>query len=149
MHLRRWCERRIGPHLPISAWLHHPLPAASQLLWWGQTSHDRASSATAPRLPDTDQCSTREASFIPCQPSQITKALELPSPGGREESVLSLILMVLIPAFSLNEPAFLVGNTAPHRSVSSCAQADSQSSRSSSFRRPMPQYVSSSHRDVP
>jgi hypothetical protein len=25
--------------------------------WRGQTSHDRTSSATAPRLPDTDQCS--------------------------------------------------------------------------------------------
>ena len=38
-----------------------PLPvarlcsSASQLLWRGQTSHDRASSATAPRLPDADQ----------------------------------------------------------------------------------------------
>src|SRR5260221_6453993 len=30
--------------------------SASQLLWRGQTSHDRTSSATAPRLPDTDQC---------------------------------------------------------------------------------------------
>src|SRR5207247_7740413 len=41
-----------------------PLPvvrlcsSASQLLWRGQTSHDRASSATAPRLPDADQRST-------------------------------------------------------------------------------------------
>src|ERR1700722_2944396 len=31
---------------------------ASQLLWRGQTSHDRTSSATAPRLPDAGQCST-------------------------------------------------------------------------------------------
>src|SRR6516164_3319166 len=28
---------------------------ASQLLWWSPTSHARASSATAPRLPDADQ----------------------------------------------------------------------------------------------
>src|SRR5271154_1549622 len=41
-----------------------PLPvarlcsSASQLLWRGQTSHDRRSSATAPHLPDADQCST-------------------------------------------------------------------------------------------
>src|SRR5271169_2210055 len=44
-----------------------PLPvarlcsSASQLLWRGQTSHDRTSSATAPRLPDADQRSTHAA----------------------------------------------------------------------------------------
>ncbi len=37
--------------------------SASQLLWRGQTSHDRASSATAPRLPDADHCSTRNVTF--------------------------------------------------------------------------------------
>src|ERR1700687_1757346 len=30
--------------------------AAQRTLWRGQTSHDRTSSATAPRLPHTDQC---------------------------------------------------------------------------------------------
>src|SRR5277367_3532865 len=38
---------------------------ASQLLWRGQTSHDRTSSATAPRLPDTDQCSTHAGAGRP------------------------------------------------------------------------------------
>src|SRR6202035_3045492 len=38
-----------------------PCSSASQLLWRGQTSHDRTSSATAPRLPDTDQRYTHVA----------------------------------------------------------------------------------------
>src|SRR6266404_5230065 len=38
-----------------------PCSSASQLLWRGQTSHDRTSSATAPRLPDADQCRTHVA----------------------------------------------------------------------------------------
>src|SRR5450631_4006085 len=39
--------------------------SASQLLWRGQTSHDRTSSATAPRLPDADQCSTHAGAGRP------------------------------------------------------------------------------------
>src|SRR5262249_3996919 len=35
-----------------------PCSSASRLLWRSVTSHDRASSATAPHLPDTDQSST-------------------------------------------------------------------------------------------
>src|SRR4029450_7766083 len=42
-----------------------PCSSASQLLWRGQTSHDRTSSATAPRLPDTDQCSTHAGAGRP------------------------------------------------------------------------------------
>ena len=38
--------------------------SASQLLWRSQTSHGRASSATAPRLPDADQCSTRDVAVV-------------------------------------------------------------------------------------
>src|SRR6516164_4771930 len=36
-----------------------PCSSASQLLWRSVTSHSRASSATAPHLPDTDQSSTQ------------------------------------------------------------------------------------------
>src|SRR6202043_1309136 len=58
-----------SPHSPRPPPLAPPTPqpvarlcsSASQLLWRGQTSHDRTSSATAPRLPDTDQCSTHVA----------------------------------------------------------------------------------------
>src|SRR5450759_4023216 len=39
--------------------------SASQLLWRGQTSHDRTSSATAPRLPDAGQCSTHAGAGRP------------------------------------------------------------------------------------
>jgi hypothetical protein len=38
--------------------------SASQLLWEGQTSHDRASSATAPRLPDADQSRMRKQNLL-------------------------------------------------------------------------------------
>src|SRR3982074_231566 len=43
--------------------------SASQLLWRGQTSHDRTSSATAPRLPDADQCSTHAGAGRPTEPA--------------------------------------------------------------------------------
>src|ERR1700686_188423 len=61
--LRRWPAR----HYP-RLWIQHPSSecrrdfnppdscAAQRTLWRGQTSPDRTSSATAPRLPDTDQC---------------------------------------------------------------------------------------------
>src|SRR6266481_1477994 len=53
----------VGPHSPRSLPLAPPTPqriaplcsSASQLLWQGQTSRARASSATAPRLPDADR----------------------------------------------------------------------------------------------
>ena len=52
--------------------------SASQLLWRSLTSHDRASSATAPRLPDADQCST----------TQLTRCWStVRSPGSRTRSV--------------------------------------------------------------
>src|SRR5947199_1280681 len=55
-----------GSHSPRPPPLAPPTPqpvarlcsSASQLLWRGQTSHDRTSSATAPPLPDPDHCST-------------------------------------------------------------------------------------------
>src|ERR1700676_596740 len=63
----------IGPHPLPPPPLAPPTPqpvarlcsSASQLLWRGQTSHDRTSSATAPRLPDTDQCSTHAGAGRP------------------------------------------------------------------------------------
>ena len=53
----------VGPHSPWSPPLAPPTPqqiaplcsSASQLLWQGQTSRARASSATAPHLPDADR----------------------------------------------------------------------------------------------
>src|SRR6476661_6575679 len=70
--LRRWPAR----HYPC-LWLQRPSSerrrdfnppdscAAQRTLWRGQTSHDRTSSATAPRLPDTDQCSTHAGAGRP------------------------------------------------------------------------------------
>src|SRR5947209_19960122 len=40
--------------------------SASQLLWRGQTSHDPTSSATAPRLPDADPCTTHTGAGRRC-----------------------------------------------------------------------------------
>ena len=57
----------------------HPLcSSASQLLWRSQTSHDRASSATAPRLPDADQCSTRTVGCWPTVRSPGSRTRERP-----------------------------------------------------------------------
>jgi len=48
----------LAPPAPQRA--RYPLcSSASQLLWRSETSHDRASSATVPHLPDTDQSSTQ------------------------------------------------------------------------------------------
>jgi hypothetical protein len=73
----------VGPHSPRSLPFAPPTPrritplcsSASQLLWRSLTPHVRASSATAPRLPDAGQGSThygsplvdRETSRFPCK----------------------------------------------------------------------------------
>ena len=59
---------------------------ASQLLWWSPTSHARASSATAPRLPDADQniFVTGQTRDIPGSDAILLRVMWSSTPAGRQ-----------------------------------------------------------------
>src|SRR6516225_5649135 len=62
------------------------LGAAQRTLWWSPTSHARASSATAPRLPDADQniFVTGQTRDIPGSDAILLRVMWSSTPAGRQ-----------------------------------------------------------------
>ena len=97
-----------GSHSPWSPPLAPPAPqriappcsSASQLLWRSPTSHARASSATAPRLPDADRsaaCAVGRSWGLPV-PAQGASAHARVSDHAGSSEALALTRPVLLPS---------------------------------------------------